>query len=258
VIVGVDNNELRDGGVIEWLKDSYFGETPDHVLIVAGLDLTDPDYPKVIVTDSGVGDNSKEYPLDQFLDAWHDSQYYMVSTDIPSPDASNTFSKFNDHMTYHLPTVNGSDYDVLNQFRGYSHYNPDDKTFNYNETTQDSEEMNKLYELFSNFDSPSTTTFNSIMAQTHIPLMDMSLYTPLTPNDMILNPDSVYDDQQPTFDNDTALQDYIDTSQQLYNDMIQQAHQASIDGFDLESSNCLLEANDILHDVHSMGGDLDT
>jgi hypothetical protein len=39
----------------------------------------------VTLTDSGTGDYRTDYPLDQFMDAWADSSYTMVATDI-SPD----------------------------------------------------------------------------------------------------------------------------------------------------------------------------
>ena len=94
VIVGVDANELwadRDhdfiAGAKEWFKDFFEGETPNHALIVAGVDVNpnDPDDVKVVLTDPGQGDLRVEYKLDDFMDAWKDSQCFMVSTDIPAP-----------------------------------------------------------------------------------------------------------------------------------------------------------------------------
>lgn len=94
VIVGVDADELwadRDGdmlkGAQEWLKDIFSGETPNHALIVAGVEVNpnDPDDVKVILTDPGQGDLRIEYELDDFMDAWEDSQCFMVSTDTPAP-----------------------------------------------------------------------------------------------------------------------------------------------------------------------------
>ena len=94
VIVGVDANELwadRDhdfvAGAKEWFKDFFEGETPNHALIVAGVDVNpnDPDDVKVVLTDPGQGDLRIEYKLDDFMDAWKDSQCFMVSTNIPAP-----------------------------------------------------------------------------------------------------------------------------------------------------------------------------
>lgn len=94
VIVGVDANELwadRNHDVIsgakEWFKDFFEGETPNHALIVAGVNVN-PDNPndvKVILTDPGTGDLRIEYKLDDFMDAWKDSHCFMVSTSTPAP-----------------------------------------------------------------------------------------------------------------------------------------------------------------------------
>lgn len=86
VIVGVDSGELHNGAIMESLKDFFLGDTPDHALIVAGIDLTDPDNAYVVLKDPGTGDVAKPYPLEQFMDAWKDSNCFMVSTDIPTPD----------------------------------------------------------------------------------------------------------------------------------------------------------------------------
>lgn len=94
VIVGVDANELwadrnHDtlAGVKEWFRDLFQGDTPNHALVVAGVDVNpnDPSDVKVILTDPGTGDLRIEYELDDFMDAWKDSQCFMVSTDTPAP-----------------------------------------------------------------------------------------------------------------------------------------------------------------------------
>ena len=94
VIVGVDANELwadrnhdTMDGVKEWFKDFFEGETPNHALVVAGVDVNpdNPDDIKVVLTDPGTGDLRIEYKLDDFMDAWKDSQCFMVSTDTPAP-----------------------------------------------------------------------------------------------------------------------------------------------------------------------------
>lgn len=94
VIVGVDANELwadREGdtlkGAKEWFKDFFTGETPNHALIVAGVDVNpdDPKDVKVVLTDPGQGDLRIEYKLEDFMDAWKDSQCFMVATDSPAP-----------------------------------------------------------------------------------------------------------------------------------------------------------------------------
>ena len=93
VIVGVDANELwadRDGNLIaqskEFMKD-IFSEEANHALIVAGVEVNpnDPEDVKVILTDPGTGDLRIEYTLEQFMDAWEDSDCFMTTTTTPAP-----------------------------------------------------------------------------------------------------------------------------------------------------------------------------
>ena len=93
VIVGVDANELwadRDGNHIAQTKEFFkdiFNEEANHALIVAGVEVNpnDPEDVKVILTDPGTGDLRIEYTLEQFMDAWEDSDYFMTTTITPAP-----------------------------------------------------------------------------------------------------------------------------------------------------------------------------
>ena len=80
VIVGVDAFELiSPEETKDW--DTIYGEQPNHALVVVGVDTTDPDNVQVIVTDPGTGNRRMAYPAEQFLDAWKDSDCFMVTTD---------------------------------------------------------------------------------------------------------------------------------------------------------------------------------
>jgi hypothetical protein len=94
VIVSVDANELwadRSGSIIdktkEWFKDIFNDKTPNHALVVAGVEVNpdDPNDVKVILTDPGTGDLRLEYSLDDFMDAWQDSDCFMTTTTTPAP-----------------------------------------------------------------------------------------------------------------------------------------------------------------------------
>lgn len=101
VIVGVDSGELwadKDSGTpwyerltdkaSEWFEDQFHGENgADHALIVAGVevDQNNPENTKVILTDPGTGDLRIEYSLDEFMDAWKDSNCFMVATNDAAP-----------------------------------------------------------------------------------------------------------------------------------------------------------------------------
>lgn len=119
VIVGVDSGELWGNRFIEWLKDFFLGVTPDHALLVTGIDTSDPNNIKVIVTDPGTGEAGKAYPLEQFMDAWSDASCYMCSTNEPVPSTVPGMENF-DYMEGHLPDVAGIDYSQFQLFNDIS------------------------------------------------------------------------------------------------------------------------------------------
>lgn len=120
VIVGVDSEELWGNKFMAWMKDFFMGDTPDHALVVAGIDTSDPNNVMVIVDDPGSGEYHKAYPLDQFMDAWSDAQCYMVSTDIPVPDHSAAMANF-DYGQGHIADVGGMDYADFQIFNDLSY-----------------------------------------------------------------------------------------------------------------------------------------
>lgn len=93
VIVGVDANELwadREGNIKEQISEFFkdiTNEEANHALVVAGVDVNpnDPDDVKVILTDPGTGDLRIEYTLNEFMDAWEDSNCFMTTTTTPAP-----------------------------------------------------------------------------------------------------------------------------------------------------------------------------
>ncbi len=119
IIIGVDSGELWGNSFIEWLRDFFLGDTPDHAVVVSGIDTTDPDNIMVYVTDPGNGDHNKAYPLDQFMDAWKDAQCFMVATDVPAPSSSPEMANF-DYGTGHINEVAGLDYTDFQLFHDLS------------------------------------------------------------------------------------------------------------------------------------------
>lgn len=117
--MGVDSAELWGNSFIEWLRDFFLGDTPDHALIVSGIDTSDPNNIMVYVTDPGNGDHNKAYPLDQFMDAWKDAQCFMVATDDPVPSTSPAMQNF-DYGVGHIPEVAGLDYTDFQIFNDIS------------------------------------------------------------------------------------------------------------------------------------------
>ena len=80
VIVGVDSGELWNNGIVETFEDIIQGQQADHALIVSGFainPLTGTE--EVLLTDPGTGELFADYPINQFEDAWDDSDNFMVS-----------------------------------------------------------------------------------------------------------------------------------------------------------------------------------
>lgn len=73
VIVFVDEGELTGDYAQEREEDRFIGGCPDHVVIVKAI--TDD---SVAVIDSYTPEQTNSYPLEQFIDAWNDSNNYMV------------------------------------------------------------------------------------------------------------------------------------------------------------------------------------
>lgn len=85
VIVGVDVDELYGNPFWQSIKEFLIGKTPNHAMLVSGIDTSDPKNTMVVLTDPGTGKTLFECPYDRFLSAWNDSECFMVATDNPAP-----------------------------------------------------------------------------------------------------------------------------------------------------------------------------
>ena len=97
VIVGVHSAELWEQGPLaelwNWivkafgLDNSTFNPA-DHAVCVTGVNVSDPAHPMVILNDPGDPNGAgKEYPLDRFMDAWENSNFFYVATNAAPPGA---------------------------------------------------------------------------------------------------------------------------------------------------------------------------
>ena len=91
VIVGVHSAELWEQGPLaelwNWiikafgLDNSTFNPA-DHAVCVTGVNVSDPAHPMVVLNDPGDPHGAgHEYPLDRFMDAWKNSDFFYVATD---------------------------------------------------------------------------------------------------------------------------------------------------------------------------------
>ncbi len=110
VIIGVDSGELSNKGIMESLSDKFGFEQADHALVVSGIDTSDPEHVKVVLTDPGNGDIAKEYPIEQFVDAWKDSNCFMVTTNEPVPAWLPEMKNF-DYSLGHIESIGNLPYD---------------------------------------------------------------------------------------------------------------------------------------------------
>ena len=161
IIVGVDSGELWDNSIWDWLKDIFLGDTPDHALIVAGIDMSDPNNPMVIITDPGNGHPAQPYPLDQFMDAWSDSNCFMVSTDVATPSATQSMVA-NGLIDGHLNEIANVDFNTFTQFQDYSHQ------------IDFAVQGQNLYNMFQQFPSMDMS-FSDALLQFNMPPFDPSL-----------------------------------------------------------------------------------
>lgn len=92
IIVSVDadelwyNNSLK-GRLKNWFNDVMGHQGGNHALIVAGIDVNPNNTTdiSIVLTDPGSGDLRISYPVEQFMDAWKDSNCFMVATNNPAP-----------------------------------------------------------------------------------------------------------------------------------------------------------------------------
>lgn len=82
VIVGVDSGELWQPGHFESLEDFFKLGGADHALIVSGIQVNPlTSEREVLLTDPGTGEVTHTYTMDQFEDAWDDSDTFMISAE---------------------------------------------------------------------------------------------------------------------------------------------------------------------------------
>lgn len=112
VIVGVDSGELWGDDIFDKIFED---NAADHALIVSGVDTSDPNNVKVIVTDPGTGNLLKEYSMEEFVDAWEDSNCFMMTTNNPVPEIFDPFNSLPgfDMPMANLPMIGAMPYDIF-------------------------------------------------------------------------------------------------------------------------------------------------
>ena len=116
VIVGVDSAKLADDNpILSELKDALGLSGANHAVVVSGIDTTDPQHIRVLVSDPGTGHAIASYPIEQFLDAWKGSDFFLVATNEPAPPHLPEMAHF-DYSLGHIDAIADVSYD---QFLAY-------------------------------------------------------------------------------------------------------------------------------------------
>jgi len=108
VIIGVNSDELWNAHPV--LQHMHHSLGADHTVVVSGIDTTDPEHVTVIVSDPGTGEAAARYPLETFVSAWEDSEFFMVATRDPVPAWAPEMANF-DYEAGHIPSVAGLPYE---------------------------------------------------------------------------------------------------------------------------------------------------
>lgn len=102
IIVGVDNQDLKQSRRWQEFDDAMFGKEANHVLLVAGIQTNADGSAQIVLSDPSSPDNPKIINMQQFLSAWEDSGYFMVATTQPAPLEHNPSMQYFDYEQGHL------------------------------------------------------------------------------------------------------------------------------------------------------------
>ncbi|MEN3165171.1 hypothetical protein WI697_24250 [Tistrella mobilis] len=119
VMVGVHANHLwRADPLLDDLFTRLGLTDANHAVVVSGIDTSDPQHVGVIIADPGTGEPVARYPLEQFVNAWSGSDFFMVATKDPVPPSAHLPEMANfDYAKGHVDHVWGLPYDIFSTLR---------------------------------------------------------------------------------------------------------------------------------------------
>lgn len=115
VIVGVHADDLwSNNSLTRDIRNALGFTEGDHAVVVTGIDTHDPAHIQVIVSDPGTGEVAAHYPIEQFVSAWREAHFYMVSTQAPPPPEMHLPEMSNfDYQAGHIHHIGDLAYDQL-------------------------------------------------------------------------------------------------------------------------------------------------
>lgn len=75
VIAVIDNTELFQRPEVSKRNDQFYGEIPNHAIIIKSIDV---EHNSITLLNPGDSNDEHLYPLDRFIDAWNDSSNYLI------------------------------------------------------------------------------------------------------------------------------------------------------------------------------------
>lgn len=115
VIIGVESGDLwGESDITHDLQELMGMQTADHAVVVTGIDTSDPENVKVLLADPGTGQAVASYPVDQFMEAWQGSDFFMVATKEPAPQGTIGMEHF-PYEEGHVDQFGSWSYDELTQ-----------------------------------------------------------------------------------------------------------------------------------------------
>ena len=77
VIVAVNAEDLwKFDPALAGKVEASGSQTADHAVVISGIDTSDPNDPKALISDPGTGEALASYPLNDFLTAWKTSDFF--------------------------------------------------------------------------------------------------------------------------------------------------------------------------------------
>lgn len=116
VVAAIDPTWFSKEGLRN-VMDQIFGyQRPDFAMMLAELDIENPDMPGVRLTDAASG-NSVSEPMESFMKSVGDARCPILATEEPTLKAAEGFAE-NGWTDNHVPSIGGVDFNVMDYIYG--------------------------------------------------------------------------------------------------------------------------------------------
>jgi hypothetical protein len=117
VLVCIDSQEIQAKyPTLHAIADLLGFSGADRVIIVSGIDTSNPEDVQVMISNPETGETIASYSMLNFLSAWRDSDFTLVSTQEPAPSWLPEMANF-DYELGHIPNIGTLAYEDFIQFK---------------------------------------------------------------------------------------------------------------------------------------------